>query len=546
MIQLLLDNPLLLLFLVAAIGYPLGGIKIAGSRLGVSAVLFVGLAFGALDPEMKLPEIIYMLGMGLFIYTIGLSGGLTFTSSFKRQGLRYNLLVLGVISTSAGLTALAAKLLHIKPSITAGMFAGSLTNTPGLAGALDTIKHHFAGEHLEQLLAEPVLGYSITYPVGIIGMVLAINVAQRLWRIDYAAEAKQLHSFGAATEPLKNFTIRVTRPGCCTRNLEDLRREEGWLVMFGRLKRGDQVIMAFPEEKPKVGDLLTVVGTAGEIRRVADYFGEKSEEELDLDRSEFDFRRIFVSNPQVAGRRLKDLNLRKKFGAVITRVRRGDDDFLPNGDLVLELGDRVRVLAYREHMQGVTKYLGDSYRAVSEIDILTFSLGLALGLLLGSIPIPLPGGITFKLGFAGGPLVMALFLGTLGRTGKMVWNLPYSANLTLRQIGLVLFLAGIGTRAGYSFVSTMVQGGGLVVFATGAVITCFTAFLALWVGYRLLNIPMNIMVGILAGLQTQTAVVGYALEQTKNDYPNIGFASVYPIATITKILYVQMLLLLLE
>lgn len=545
MIRLLLDNPLLLLFLVAAIGYPIGRIKIGGSSLGVSAVLFIGLAFGSLHPDMKLPDIIYMLGMGLFIYTIGLSSGLTFTSSFKREGLKYNLLVVGILSFSALMAAVASKLLNIKPTIAAGMYAGSLTNTPGLAGALDTIKHHFTPGHLEQLLAEPVLGYSITYPVGIIGMVVAINLAQRLWRIDYAREAKQLHSFGTASEPLRNFTILVTRPECCSKTLDELRRDEEWLVMFGRIKRDEQVFMAFPEEKPKVGDLITVVGTAGEIQRVAEYLGERSEEEIDLDRSEFDFRRIFVSNPQIAGRRLRELNLRKNFGAVITRVRRGDNDFLPNGDLVLELGDRVRVLSYRENMRAVTKYLGDSYRAVSEVDILTFSLGLALGLLVGSIPIPLPGGITFKLGFAGGPLIMGLFLGTIGRTGKMVWTIPYSANMTLRQIGLVLFLAGIGTRAGYSFVSTLSEGGGLVIFGTGAAITCATALLTLWIGYKVLGIPMNILVGLLAGLQTQTAVVGYALEQTKNDFPNIGFASVYPVATIAKILYVQMLLLLL-
>lgn len=544
MIQLMLDNPLILLFLVAAIGYPLGRIRIGGSSLGVSAVLFVGLGFGALHPDMKLPEIIYMLGMALFIYTIGLSSGMPFMSSFRQEGLKYNVLVIGVISFAAGLTAISAKLLHLKPTVTAGLFAGSLTNTPGLAGALDTIKHHFPATRLEQLLAEPVLGYSITYPFGIIGMVVAINLAQRLWKIDYAAEAKQLKSFGTSTEPLKNFTILVTR--VTAKNLEQLRQEHKWLVMFGRIRREERTLVAFPEERVLLGDLLTVVGTAEEIDRVARFLGERSTEEIDLDRSEFDFRRIFISNPQVAGRRLKELNLRKTFGAVITRIRRGDNDFLPYGDLVLELGDRVRVLAYRENMKAVTRYLGDSYRAVSEVDILTFSLGLALGLLLGSIPVPLPGGITFKLGFAGGPLIMGLLLGSVARTGKMVWTIPYSANMTLRQIGLVLFLAGIGTRAGYSFFTTLAQGGGLAIFGLGAVITTIAALLTLWIGYRLLHIPMNILVGLLAGLQTQTAVVGYALEQTRNDLPNLGFASVYPIATITKILFVQVLLLLLD
>ena len=543
MIKILIDNPLLLLFLVAGIGYPLGRIKIYGSSFGVAAVLFVGLAFGALDPDMKLPEVIYMLGLSLFIYAIGLSGGPTFIASFKRQGLRYNLLVIGILTACAALTAVAGKILHLKANLAAGMFAGSLTSTPALAAILDTLKHNYMGTGLESLLAEPVVGYSITYPMGVIGTIMAISVAQRLWRINFASEAKQLRELGAPTEPLKNFTIRVARASvCCARPLEDLRHEQGWDVIFGRIKRGGQFQLATMEEKLAIGDLITVVGSAGEIERAANYLGEISEEEIDLDRSEFDFRRIFVSSPQVAGRRLKDLNLRKRFGAVITRVRRGDDDFLPNGDLVLELGDRVRVVTHHDNMKAVTRYLGDSYRAVSEVDILTFSGGLALGLLLGIIPIPLPGGITFKFGFAGGPLVVALILGAIGHSGKMIWNMPYSANMTLRQIGMVLFLAGIGTRAGYSFVSTFTQGGGVLIFAIGIFLTFLASLAALWIGYKLLKIPMTLLIGIVAGMQTQSAVLGYAMDQTRNDLPNIGFASVYPAATIYKIICVQVLL----
>ena len=196
-------------------------------------------------------------------------------------------------------------------------------------------------------------------------------------------------------------------------------------------------------------------------------------------------------------------------------------------------------------MDAVGAFFGDSYRALSEIDILTFSLGIALGLLLGTVPIPLPGGVTFRLGLAGGPLIVALILGALGRTGPLVWGLPYSANLTLRQIGLILFLAGIGTRAGYAFLSTFTQGGGLTIFAAGAAVTCITALATLWVGHRLLKIPMSLLIGMLSGLQTQPSVLGYALEQTGNDLPNIGYATVYPIATISKIIFAQLLLTLL-
>jgi putative transport protein len=255
---------------------------------------------------------------------------------------------------------------------------------------------------------------------------------------------------------------------------------------------------------------------------------------------------MFVSNTKVAGHRLKELDLPQHFGAVITRLRRGDVEFVPHGDTVLELGDRVRVVTKRENMGAVSAFFGDSYRALSEIDVLTFSFGLALGLILGTVPIPLPGGISIKLGMAGGPLIVALILGAVGRTGTMVWNLPYSANLILRQFGLILFLAGVGTRAGYAFVTTLTQGSGLVIFIAGAVITCITAVIALWFGYRLLKIPLVLLTGMLAGLQTNPAVLSFALEQTGNELPDIGYASVYPTALIAKILLAQVLLTLLR
>ncbi|GAB7024852.1 aspartate:alanine exchanger family transporter [Geotalea toluenoxydans] len=544
MLQVLINNPLLLLFVVAAIGYPLGQLKVHGSCLGVAAVLFVGLAVGSIHPDLKLPEIVYILGLGLFVYTIGLSSGPAFVASLRREGLRNNLLVIGMLFFASGLAVTAHRLLHLKASLTAGMFAGCLTNTPALASALETIKHTAPAQALELMLAEPVVGYSITYPVGVIGVVLAITIVQRLWHIDYTAEAKRLHTFGASSEPLLNCTISVTHAHISA-TIDQLSREQKWDVLFGRIKRRNHVFLSTPQTVLEPGDMVIAVGTEEELHRVAAFLGEQSSEHIGLDRSEYDYRRIFVSNTHVAGRAIGELKLQEKFGAVITRVRRGDVDFLPHEDMVLELGDRVRVLTRTREMGRVTSYFGDSYRAVSEVDIMTFSLGLALGLLLGTIPLPLPGGITIKLGFAGGPLIVALILGTVGRTGSMVWSLPYGANMTLRQIGLVFFLAGIGTRAGYSFFSTFSQGGGLTIFAVGAAITCLTALATLWVGHRLLKIPFSLLIGMVAGMQTQPAVLGYALEQTGNDLPNIGYASVYPVATIGKIVAVQLILVLL-
>jgi putative transport protein len=250
---------------------------------------------------------------------------------------------------------------------------------------------------------------------------------------------------------------------------------------------------------------------------------------------------MFVSNLSVVGHKLGELDLAGRFGAVATRIRRGDVETLAHDNSVLELGDRVRVVAHRKDMDAIARFLGDSYRALSEIDVLTFSLGIALGLVLGMIPIPLPGGLVFSLGIAGGPLVAALVLGAIGRTGPLVWSMPYSANLTLRQVGLILFLAGVGTRAGHSFISTFTQGDGLRLFITGAAITTITALITLWIGYKLLKIPMSLLIGVLAGLQTQPAVLGFGLEQTNNELPNLAYASMFALAVIVKIILAQLL-----
>ncbi len=287
---------------------------------------------------------------------------------------------------------------------------------------------------------------------------------------------------------------------------------------------------------------MTVVGTASELARVAARLGETIDEGIDLDRSEFDLRRVFVSNAEVAARPLRELDLERRFDAVVTRVRRGDVELLPSDDMKLEMGDRVRILAPVRRLAEVGAFFGDSYRAASEVDVLTFGLGLALGLLLGALPIPLPGGAHVSLGFAGGPLMVALVLGTIERTGPLLWNLPWGANTTLRQIGLVLFLAGIGTRAGQGFLQTFASGGGALLFAAGAAITFTTAFVGLWAAHRLLGIPLSLAIGMVAGIHTQPAVLGFAVEQTKNEIPHLGYAAVYPVATIAKILLVQVLL----
>lgn len=527
--SLLIENPLLLLFVVAAIGYPLGQIRVAGTSLGVGAVLFVGLAIGSLDPALKLPEIVYLLGLVLFVYTVGLSNGPSFFGALLRgRGLRVNAVVVLVLAVIAALVFAIHRLLGLSAPVAAGLFAGTLTNTPTLAAQIEYL-HHAGIE-----TAEPVVAYSLTYPAGVLGMILALVLARRLMPSSASAEARR--------SGLELLVVRIKNVDATAVPLGELIRMHEWQASFGRIKRADGTLIATPDVHLRLGDLATVVGPPDQLRRVVAWLGDVANERIDLERQQVDMRRIFVSRRDVAGRTLRELDLGGRFGAAVTRVRRGDVDFIPDEDTVIELGDRLRVLVRREAMKEVTQFLGDSYRALGEMDVLTFSLGCALGLVIGSIPFPLPGGIELRLGLAGGPLIVALVLGNLGRTGRVLWTLPYNVNLTVRQLGLILFLAGIGTRAGYDFVRYLATGSGVLVFAVGAAVTAVAATLLLWLGGALLKLPFGTLAGTLAGLQTQPAVLGFALEQTADESPNIGYATVYPVATITKVLLGQLLL----
>jgi putative transport protein len=413
-----------------------------------------------------------------------------------------------------------------------------MTSTPALAAAVEYLKHYTQGP---VNLSDPVVGYSIAYPVSVLGMITTIYLVQRWWKIDYAAEARKMRGVLGMAEPINNVTVRVTNARAVGRTVPDLVSSHGWKVIFGRIKRGEGYAVAGGQTCLQADDLITVVGTPEELARVTSALGELALEEADLDRHDVDMRRMFISSPRVAGRRLRELQLPQRFGAVITRVRRGDSELLPTADMVLELGDRVRVLSRREHMAEVARYLGDSYRALSELDISTFSFGLALGIFLGLVPIPLPGGITIKLGLAGGPMIVALGLSALNRTGPIVWGLPYSANLMLRQLGLILFLAAVGTRSGYEFGQTLLQGQGFTLLGAALVVVVLTGLVALWLGYKVLKIPFGFLVGLLAGTQTQAATLGFCLEQSGDELPNVGYAEVYAASMIVKIIIVQLI-----
>lgn len=533
MIDLLADNPIIVLFGVIAAGALLSRVRIGGFSFGIAGVLFAGIAVGAIDPRLKLPDELWTVGLALFVYTVGLAAGPGFVASLRRRGVGANLLVIACLAVAAAVSAgVGVALLSLGDAVAPGVFSGSQTNTPALAASIEALQDAVPADAFDRASADAIAGYSLTYPLGVIIPLLAV-----FWLARRRGEA-------AAPAGLVTATVMVERGGLPS--LGEIRNAHAHEVVFGRVLHDGTQRPAFDDAVPTPGDLVTVVGRPAPVATVVDELGARSEEAADLDRHEVDFRRIIVSRRELAGQRIGDIDLQHRLGGTITRVRRGDADLVADPAMELELGDSVRVVAPRNSIAAITAFFGDSYRSLGEIDVLPFAAGLALGLCLGLVPFPLPGGGDLTLGAAGGPLVVALCLGAIGRTGPFIWQIPHGANLTLRQFGVVIFLAGIGTRAGGAFGDAIVDSRGIVIIATGTLATAASVGLALVVGMKLLRLPAAGLAGVIAGIQTQPAVLAFACEREADDREvNLGYASVYPLAVIAKIVVAQVLVRLL-
>ncbi len=550
-------NPLLMLFAVVALGYPISKIRVAGASFGIASILFAGIALGALvmapglDPGLKKDiskemKLVYELGLAVFVYAMGLSISHSFWAAFSREGMKKNAVVLLVMLTSTAFVVLLARLMGFNARYAAGLLTGSFTNMPALAGVIERVKTMTGVGPVE--LAQPTVASAIAYPIGVLVPMLIILVSAKVFRVNLREEADGLKDYQTGHQKLEVWTVRVTKPEAEAMTKRDLCAAGNLHVVLGRVLRKAELLLPTPDFRLKLDDLVTVVGSADDLAQVEALIGERSHVELDRDQSALDATRVFVSRWDVVGVPLGKLDLVNKHQAIVTRVRRGDLWFVPDGDTVLELGDRVRVTTRRDNIEAIEDFFGDSYRALSEVSFLTFAMGLAAGLALGQVPIPLGQGLIFKLGFAGGPLVVALVLGRFHRIGPLVWNFPYSANHTIRQFGLVLFAAGIGVLSGEGFRAILSKDASVLpLFLGAAFLVCFVAdSLTMVLGYKLFRIPLNVMFGILAGTHTQPVVLGYATHHTGNDLPNVGFATVYPLATILKIVLAQVLLALIH
>lgn len=520
-LEFLAEEPVLLLVFLLALGALLGRVRVLGVPVGPAAVLFAALGVSALGTAqghpLELPEPVGILGLVLFTYTVGVIGGPTFFGSL-RTGWRLMAGVVVVLAVVAGAAAVVGRLLGLEAPTIAGAFAGALTNTPALAAATEQ-----AGGD-----SGPTIGYSITYLWGVVGMMLA------------AAWVLRRHSDEPASEPLVHQTIRVDRSEPVA--LGELRERYHDQVAFTRVKhRHAASPTELADDLVEVGprDLVTVVGPRELVDRITEELGHRSSHNIVVDRHDLDYRRITVSNAVLAGHTLDELRL-DRYGAAASRVRRGDVDMVAHPHLVVQMGDRVRVIAPRDRISEVGRHLGDSERGVSDINPSGLAVGLTLGVLLGLVPIPLPGG-GFTLGVAAGTLLVGLLFGRLGRVGPLVTSMSHGAASSLSTFGMITFLAYAGTTAGGRFTGAVTSPLGWKVALLGLVVTSLAAVLLLAMA-ALAHSPARQSAGVLGGAQTQPAVLAYATEQTGGDLRvGIGYALVYPAAMISKILLAQLL-----
>ncbi len=529
MVTFLADNPLLLLFAVVAFGSAVGAVNVRGISLGPAAALFAGLAIGAVDERLTTPALLaglQTLGLVLFTYTVGLASGPNFVSGLRRSGVRVVVAVLALVAALGGGAALLAQLFGFTAAERSGLFAGASTNTPALQAAIDKLG---AGA------GNPVVAYSLTYPSAVIAMLVAVTLLLRRPAGATVAPGDE------PAVPLVNWTVRVTRAELPA--LAELRRTSvGDPLTFSRYEHAGKVDIATNEVRLVPDDLVVVIGREDAVARFATWAGERSDRHLALDRRAIDMRRMVVSDRALAGQRIDELDLPGRFGATITRVRRGDLDLVATDDLALQLGDRVRVVAPVDRLAAVARAVGDSDRSLAELDVLGFAGGIALGLALGALTLPLPGGVRLELGPGGGPLVAGLALGFVARVGPVTFQSPQAANLTLRQLGVTMFLGCAGLRSGSTFADAVVTRAGAQLALAGALLAGAFATCVALAARHLLRQGAVSAAGTLSGVETQPAALAYAASRTRgDDRVAAAYALAFPLAMITKIVVVQFL-----
>jgi putative transport protein len=509
-------QPILAVFLAIGVGYIVGQINLGGFSLGVGAVLFVGLAIGAFAPKSQIIGPIGLTGLIMFLYGIGiLYGRQFFEGMIGSEGRKYNLLALIGVAASLLVALALGKVFDIKIGHTLGMYAGAMTSTAALQAALDVTKG-----------TEPSIGYSIAYPFGVIGPILCLYFMTRAVKPTFPKKAESFH--------MAELTLGDAFQGHTLDQLTKVLPEGAQVTMLRQ--KGRNVVPAQGLAVAAGDSVLLVADEKEAIATAEQRLGRIEPGRIASDRSALDYIRVFVGKASVVGIPLKQLPLPD--GVHILHVRRYDADMVPDPELMLEFGDRVGVLVPPDRKDAVRKHFGDTVKATAEFSYVTLGFGMVLGILIGLIPIPVPGVGVVTLGIAGGPLLVALVFGKLRRTGPLLWTMPLPANIVLRNFGLAMFLAAVGINAGQPFVRTIADTG-FTMFFIGAAIVLTTAIFVLVVGHYALKIPYDDLVGVTAGATGNPAILVYGTRMAPTERPDVCYAMIFPSMTIVKVIAVQ-------
>ena len=520
----LLSNSYFALFVIISLGFLLGRVNFKGISLDVSAVIFVALLFGHYG--IVVPKELSDFGMVLFIFTIGIQAGPGFFDSFKAKGKK--LVILGVvIILSATIAAIGMMFLFgFDVSQTVGLLTGALTSTPGLATAKE-----LAGDGT-------AVSYGIAYPFGVIGVILFVKLLPKMTRISISNVEKELAKDEKNRYPsIESKTFKVTHENLFSRSLADLDVANMTGVVISKVLHDG--VVSFPTAATVLyeNDIVKAVGTEDALNRFKLFVGEESDVEINAVQN-LELVVGLVSNKSIVNKRIGTLNIQQNFGCTITRVRRSSIDISPTPSLKIKMGDKLTIVGDKARVTEFLAIIGNNAKQVSDTDFLPISLGIILGVLFGKISLELGNSFTFSFGLTGGILVIALILSAIGKTGPFVWTMSGSANQLLRQIGLLLFLAGVGTSAGTTMVETIMQNGWSL-FLAGFVITLVPMIVATIINQLWLKINILELMGGITGGMTSTPGLAAADSMTDTSNPSIAYATVYPVAMVLLILAVQ-------
>lgn len=540
-----------LLALVAVIGLWIGHWKIRGVGLGIGGVLFGGIIVAHFTNQYGLKldahtmHFIQEFGLILFVYTIGIQVGPGFFSSLRESGLKLNGFAAIIVLLGALIVILLHKFADVPLDIVLGIYSGAVTNTPSLGAGQQIL----AELGLSQTTSIMGMAYAMAYPFGICGILLAMWLIRLFFRIKVDEEATKFQkTSGQDKETLSSMNLRVTNPNLNGLRLIDIpgfdAKKE---VVCSRLKRDEQISVPQADTIILQGDILHLVGEIAKLRKMKLVIGEEIDVPLSSFTGDLRSERIVVTNEKVLGKKIRSLGIHQKYGVVISRLNRAGIELVPSANTSLQFGDVLHIVGRADTLNNVVAILGNAQQKLQQVQMLPVFIGIGLGVLLGSIPFHIPGfPVPLKLGLAGGPLVVALILARIGSVGKLYWFMPPSANLALREIGIVLFLAVVGLKSGGSFVDTLVNGSGLEWIGYGALIT-FIPLMLVGLLARLYG-QMNYLTlcGLLAGSMTDPPALAFA-NAIKEDSgaPALSYATVYPLVMFLRIISPQLLAILL-